>query len=381
MVAPRDPVSASSYGSRSDHTLLVLQGGGALGAYQAGVYEALAENGFAPDWVTGVSIGAINAAIIAGNPVELRAARLREFWEEVSSGLPLIPPRILDPLRRTLNLVSASAAMSFGVPHFFYPRVPPPIFAPKGTAAALSFYDMTPLRDTLGRLVQFDLINARETRLALGAVEVTSGNSQYFDNYRPETGDIAAEHVMASAALPPGFAPIRVGGKFYWDGGLVSNSPLWYVLDEAPDLEALVVQVDLFSASGEMPRDLDAALERAKDIQYSSKTRSNTTRAKQMDEVTAAVRRLLAKLPASLRSDADARFLSRSTQAHNVSIVQIINRRFDHSSQAKDFEFSRATVRALWDAGRDAVKRTLASPEWPLACATHRGVRTYDLAR
>jgi len=381
MVAPRDPVSASSYGSRSDHTLLVLQGGGALGAYQAGVYEALAENGFAPDWVTGVSIGAINAAIIAGNPVELRVARLREFWEEVSSGLPLIPPRILDPLRRTLNLVSASAAMSFGVPHFFYPRVPPPIFAPKGTAAALSFYDMTPLRDTLGRLVQFDLINARKTRLAIGAVEVTSGNSKYFDNYGPETGDIVPGHVMASAALPPGFAPIQIGDEFYWDGGLVSNSPLWYVLDEAPDLEALVVQVDLFSASGEMPRDLDAALERAKDIQYSSKTRANTTRAKQMDDVTAAVRRLLAKLPASLRADADAQFLARSTEAHKVSIVQIINRRFDHSSQAKDFEFSRATVRALWDAGRDAVKRTLASPEWPLACATHRGVRTYDLAR
>ena len=381
MVAPRDPVSASSYGSRSDHTLLVLQGGGALGAYQAGVYEALAENGFAPDWVTGVSIGAINAAIIAGNPVELRAARLREFWEEVSSGLPLIPPRILDPLRRTLNLVSASTAMSFGVPHFFYPRVPPPFFAPKGTAAALSFYDMTPLRDTLGRLVQFDLINARKTRFAIGAVEVTSGNSKYFDNYRPETGDIEPGHVMASAALPPGFAPMQVGDTFYWDGGLVSNSPLWYVLDEAPDLEALVVQVDLFSASGEMPRDLDAALERAKDIQYSSKTRANTTRAKQMDDVTAAVRRLLAKLPASLRADADAQFLARSTEAHKVSIVQIINRRFDHSSQAKDFEFSRATVRALWDAGRDAVKRTLASPEWPLACATHRGVRTYDLAR
>jgi NTE family protein len=186
---------------------------------------------------------------------------------------------------------------------------------------------------------------------------------------------------MASAALPPGFAPMQVGDKLYWDGGLVSNSPLWYVLDEEPDLEALIVQVDLFSARGELPRDLDEALERAKDIQYSSKTRSNTTRAKQMDDVTAAVRRLLAKLPASLRADADAQFLSRSTQAHKVSIVQIINRRFDHSSQAKDFEFSRATVRALWDAGRDAVKRTLASPEWPLACATDRGVRTYDLAR
>ena len=381
MVAPRDPVSASSYALRRDHTLLVLQGGGALGAYQAGVYEALAENGFAPDWVTGVSIGAINAAIIAGNPVELRAVRLREFWERVSSGLPLVPPPILEPLRRTLNLLSASAAMSFGVPHFFYPRIPPPIFAPAGTMSALSFYDTDPLRETLQELVQFDIINGKDMRFAVGSVEVTSGNSKYFDNYKPETGEIVIEHVMASGALPPGFPPVQVGKEFYWDGGLVSNSPLWYVLDEEPDLEALIMQVDLFSASGEMPQDLDEVLERAKDIQYSSKTRSNTTRAKQMDDVTAAVRRLLAKLPASLRMDADAKFLAQSTQAHNVSIVQLINRRFDHTTQAKDYEFSRATVRALWNAGREAVRRTLDSPEWPLACATDRGVRTYDLAR
>lgn len=381
MVTARDPVTASSYASRGDHTLLVLQGGGALGAYQAGVYEALAEDGFAPDWVTGVSIGAINAAIIAGNPADLRVPRLREFWDRVSSGLPLVPPRILDPLRRTLNLVSASAAMSFGVPHFFYPRVPPPVFAPAGTISALSFYDTAPLRETLRELVHFDIINAKDMRFAVGSVEVTSGNSRYFDNYKPETGEITVEHVMASGALPPGFPPVKVGQDFYWDGGLVSNSPLWYVLDEEPELEALIMQVDLFSAKGEMPRNLDQVLERAKDIQYSSKTRSNTTRAKQMDDVTAAVRRLLGKLPASLRADADAQFLARSTQAHKVSIVQLINRRFDDSTQAKDYEFSRATVRALWDAGRDAVHRTVASPEWPLACATGRGVRTYDLAR
>jgi NTE family protein len=381
VVAPRDPVSASSYASRRDHTLLVLQGGGALGAYQAGVYEALAENGFAPDWVTGVSIGAINAAIIAGNPMDLRVPRLREFWDRVSSGLPLVPPPILEPLRRTLNLVSASSALSFGVPHFFYPRIPPPVFMPPGTISALSFYDTEPLRETLRELVQLDIINGKEMRFAVGSVEVTSGNSQYFDNYKKDTGDITIEHVMASGALPPGFPPIQVGDKFYWDGGIVSNSPLWYVLDEEPDLEALIMQVDLFSASGEMPRNLDEVLERAKDIQYSSKTRSNTTRAKQMDDVTAAVRRLLAKLPADLRADVDAKFLAQSTQAHKVSIVQLINRRFDHSTQAKDYEFSRATVRALWDAGRDAVQRTVESPEFPRACKTDRGVRTYDLAR
>jgi NTE family protein len=381
MIAPRDAASASAYGARRDHTLLVMQGGGALGAYQAGVYEALAENGFAPDWVTGVSIGAVNAAIIAGNPVAERVSRLREFWERVSSGLPLVPPPVLEPLRRTLNLISASAALSFGVPHFFYPRVPPPVLAPAGTMQALSFYDTSPLRATLADLVRFDLINARAMRFAVGSVEVTSGNSRYFDNHKPETGEITVDHVMASGALPPGFPPVQVGDKFYWDGGLVSNSPLWYVLDEEPALEALVIQVDLFSASGEMPRDLDEVLERAKDIQYSSKTRSNTTRAKQMDDVGAAAQRLLAKLPAALRDDADAQLLAQSAQAHKVSIVHLINRRFEHSSQVKDYEFSRATVRALWDAGREAVRRTLASREWPQACATRRGVRTYDIAR
>jgi NTE family protein len=381
MIEARDAASASSYGARRDHTLLVMQGGGALGAYQAGVYEALAEHGFAPDWVTGVSIGAVNAAIIAGNPAQTRVPRLREFWERVSSGLPLVPPPILEPLRRTLNLFSASAALSFGVPHFFRPRVPPPVLAPAGTMPALSFYDTAPLRATLTELVRFDLINAKAMRFAVGSVEVTSGNSTYFDNYRPDTGAITVDHVMASGALPPGFAPVQVGDKFYWDGGLVSNSPLWYVLDEAPALEALVMQVDLFSASGPMPRNLDEVLERAKDIQYSSKTRSNTTRAKQLDDVGAAVRRLLAKLPPELREDADVRLLAQSAQAHKVSIVHLINRRFEHSSQAKDYDFSRGTVRALWDAGREAVGRTLASPEWPQVCATRRGVRIYDLAR
>jgi NTE family protein len=381
MVARQDHVSASSYSTRQDHTLLVLQGGGALGAYQAGVYEALSEQGFAPDWVTGVSIGAINAALIAGNPPALRVPRLREFWERVSSGLPLIPPAAFDPFRRTLNLVAASTAATFGVPGFFHPRVPPVVFAPQGTVAALSVYDTTPLQETLEELVQFDIINGKEMRFAVGAVEVRTGNSKYFDNYKPDVEEIKAAHVMASGALPPGFPPIEINNEFYWDGGLVSNSPLWYVLDESPNLEALVLQVDLFSARGDMPENLDEVLERAKDIQYSSKTRFNTTRAKQLEELRAALRRVLARLPGELKDDPDVRLLTDETRGRKVSIVQLINRRFEHSSQSKDYEFSRATVRSLWDAGRDAVRRTMASPAWPHACSTKPGLQTYDLAR
>jgi len=380
MVQRLDPAAASSYRNRRDHTLLVLQGGGALGAYQAGVYEALSEEGFAPDWVAGVSIGAINAALIAGNAPERRVERLREFWERVSSGIPLIAPSGFDSLRRAFNLVSASASATFGVPGFFHPRIPPVVFAPEGTVAALSIYDTSPLRETLSDLVKFDRINEKQMRFAVGAVHVESGNSVYFDNYKPDT-EITAEHVMASGALPPGFAPVEIRNEYYWDGGLVSNSPLWYVLDESPQLEALILQVDLFSASGAMPTNLDGVLERQKDIQYSSKTRFNTTRVKELETQTDALRRLLARLPGELRDDPDARLLADASRGHKVSVVQLINRRFDSSSQSKDYEFSRATVRSLWEAGRDAVKRTMASPEWPNACTTKRGLQTYDLAR
>jgi NTE family protein len=379
MIEPRDTASATSYATRSDHTLLVLQGGGALGAYQAGVYEALSESGFAPDWITGVSIGAVNAALIAGNPPEQRVARLREFWERVSSGVPLIAPSSLDPFRRSFNLMAATVAATFGVPGFFSPRVPPAWFAPDGTPEALSFYDTAPLRETLLELVDFDLVNARRTRLAVGAVEVESGNSVYFDNYIDET-PILPEHVMASGALPPGFAPVAIGERLYWDGGLVSNSPLWYVLDDSPDLDALILQVDLFSAKGARPRNLDEVLERAKDIQYSSKTRFNTSRAKELEETSAALRRLLDRLPASLRGDPDVKLLAQGARERRLSVVHLINRRFDHSSHSKDYEFSRATVLALWEAGRDAVRQTTASAEWKRACSARQGLRTFDLA-
>lgn len=380
MVSPKDPASAASYASRKDHTVLVLQGGGALGAYQAGVFEALSENGFAPDWVTGVSIGAINAALIAGNPPARRVERLREFWERVSSGLPLIAPAPLDPMRRAFNMVAASMVATFGVPGFFHPRVPPALLAPDGTPEALSIYDTAPLRATLLDLVDFDLINAKGTRVSFGASEVDTGNSKYFDNY-VDTDALGPEHVMASGALPPGFPPVRIGEHLYWDGGLVSNSPLWYVLDEERALDALVLQVDLFSARGSEPSNLDQVLERAKDIQYSSKTRFNTNRAKEIDELAAALRRLLARLPPRLRDDPDVVRLASASRERRISVVHLINRRFDHSSFAKDYEFSRATMLTLWEAGREAVRRSMQSEEWAKACGGRRGLQTFDLAR
>ena len=201
---------------------LLLQGGGALGAYQGGVYAALAEANIEPDWVAGISIGALNSALIAGNPPELRVARLRAFWEEIPGGplgIPLIQGEIKgDYLHSVINQFRAAGVLFAGAPNFFKPRLPPPFLQAPGTIEALSFYDTTPLRSTLERLVDFDRINAGEMRLSVGATNVRSGNFAYFDT---TTHEIRAEHIIASGALPPGFPPVEIEGEFYWDGGIV----------------------------------------------------------------------------------------------------------------------------------------------------------------
>src|ERR1043166_5575628 len=215
----------SFFGIEHEHSILVLQGGGALGAYQGGVCEGMSEHGFAPDWVAGVSIGAINAALIAGNPPERRLERLREFWERVSGGLPLVLPAALDPVRIAVTRLNAAAVAAFGAPGFFVPRLPPAWLAPDGSPDALSVYDTSPLRSTLEELVDFDFLNGRSgVRLSLGAVNVQTGNSVYFDSRDLK---INVDHVLASGSLPPGFPPPPLRGIHYWDGGIVSNSPLW----------------------------------------------------------------------------------------------------------------------------------------------------------
>jgi NTE family protein len=379
MAARRTKARGIPEGIRHDHSVLVLQGGGALGAYQAGVYEGMAEHGFAPDWVAGVSIGAINAALIAGNPAQKRLERLREFWDRVSSGVPLVAPAQLDPVRVALNRLSAATAATFGVPGFFVPRVPPAFLAPDGTPEALSVYDTSPLKRTLEELVDFDLLNDESrVRLSVGAVNVHTGNSVYFDN---QSRKLRPEHIMASGSLPPGFPPVVIDGEHYWDGGIVSNSPLWYVLDDSPRISALIVQVDLFSARGELPINLDQVLERAKDIQYSSKTRFNTTRVQELEGLRHALARLMKKLPTKLRDDPDYKLLQPlSEHKRQITIAHLINRRFAHSTNSKDYEFSRTTVRQLWEAGLEDVRRTCSNREWLRARELVSGVRVFDLA-
>ncbi len=363
--------------SKFDHEVLLLQGGGALGAYHAGVYEGLAEAGREPTWVVGVSIGAITAALIAGNPPQRRVERLRAFWDRISSYAPFSLPIGLDVMRPAFNFMSAGTVAAFGSPGFFVPRVPPPFLAVGGGPEATSFYDTEPLRQTLGEMVDFDLINRRTVRISLGAVNVRSGASVYFDNHKMR---IAAEHVMASGALPPGFPAVQVDGQDYWDGGIVSNSPLTYVWDEKPLTTALMVQVDLFKARGEMPGNLDQVLERHKDIQYASKQRYTTERIKELADMRGALGRLLAKLPAKLKADADAQQLASECDARQWTVVRLTNQRLPHVSQTKDYEFSRATVDDHWSAGLEDVRSAVAHADWLDPTVRAAGLRVHDLA-
>ena len=360
---------------RTARKALVLQGGGALGAYQAGVYAALSETELQPHWIAGVSIGAINAALIAGNAPERRVDRLREFWHLVSSGPAQRLPSWLGD-RATQNQWSATMASLVGIPGFFEPRYSPALLL-GGAAPLLSYYDTSPLKATLERLIDFDRINACEARFSVGAVNVRTGNSVYFDNTRQRIGP---EHIMASGALPPGFAPVHIDGDDYWDGGIVSNTPLQYVLDTHPRSEALVVlQVDLFNARGEMPHTLSGVMERQKDITYSSRTRLNTDALAANMNLQQAIADLIAKLPPGLRNDPSVVEVQAQLTHEPIDIFHLIYRDKPYEAESKDYEFSRAAVEEHWEAGARDMRRTLAHPETLRSDATVNGVTTFDL--
>lgn len=358
--------------------VLVLQGGGALGAYQAGAYEELASAGIEPNWVAGISIGAINAAIIAGNPPEKRLERLNDFWNGISADLPAVPMSGGEFLHSIFNAASAGYVSLFGAPGFFAPRFPPVAFQPSGSLAALGIYDTTPLRATLERLVDFDLINSGKTRLSVGAVNIKSGNFVYFDNTeRP----IGPEHIMASGALPPGFPPIEIDGEYYWDGGLVSNTPLQYVVDADAMGDMVVFQVDLFSARGPMPRNLNEASERERDIRYSSRTRLVTDMVRRKHATQLAIVNVLKKLPPELKDDPDVRQLAQMKDGAAISIVHLIYRRQRYETQSRDYEFSRSSVMEHWQAGQNHVRRTLRQKAWTERTRPEHGVAVFDLTR
>jgi NTE family protein len=361
--------------------VLVLQGGGALGSYQAGAYQALCHHDFEPDWVAGISIGAINAAIIAGNPPERRVQRLKEFWEMVSAPVPWSPITSDDRGRSFFNEASAAMIATFGVPGFFTPRFPPAPLWPQGSPASQSYYDTEPLRATLEHLVDFDRINDLKTRLSVGAVSVTSGNFTYFDNFEfKKLGKkIGPEHIMASGALPPGFPSIVIDGEHYWDGGIASNTPLDYVLDEDITNALLIFQVDLFSARGPLPVSLLEAAEREKDIRFSSRTRMNTDKNKEIHNVRKALRDLIGKLPEELKNDPSLEILRKAVKENTVTVVHLIYRSKNYESSSKDYDFSRIGMVEHWGAGARDVHLSMRHTEWLERPQSGETMMTYDL--
>ncbi len=363
--------------------MLVLQGGGALGSYQAGAYQALCHHDFEPEWIAGISIGAINAAIIAGNPREKRVDRLKEFWEMVSRPVSWNPVGKGDRARSLFNETSAALIATFGVPGFFTPRVPPAPLWPPGSPQSQSYYDTAPLKKTLEQLVDFDRINDLKTRLSVGAVGVASGNFKYFDNYEMKKlgKKIGPEHIMASAALPPGFPSIEIEGEHFWDGGIASNTPLDYVLDEETERDLLIFQIDLFSARGELPVTLLDAAEREKDIRFSSRTRMNTDKNKQVHNTRKALRELIGKLPDYLRNDPSVDILCEATKESTVTVVHLIYRSKNYESSSKDYDFSRVGMVDHWGSGERDVHLSMRHKDSLQRPQSGETMVTYDLAR
>ena len=368
--------AAMQQNSAAEKNILVLQGGGALGAYQAGAYEALMGLGKEPSWIAGISIGAINAAIIAGNKPEVRVAKLKMFWDKLSSGLQGTSFFPGDQGRSFFNEMSSMAATMFGIPGFFSPRMISPFFAWPGTSSATSFYDTAPLRETLLELVDFDLINDSPIRLSIGAVNVRSGNFRYFDT---TTDKITVDHIMASGALPPGFPPVLIEGEYYWDGGLVSNTPLYHVIDAADrSINLCIFQVDLFSSEGLLPRTLLEAAEREKEIRFSSRTRMGTAAAMAEQKLRKAAMNLLTKLPTEMQNDPDVMILKDSAREAGITVMHLIKRATGTDSQSKDYEFSRLSMDEHWHEGLSDVKKSFASKAWKNRKIPDMGMITFD---
>jgi NTE family protein len=373
---PARPASAA--GAKRPHTVLVFQGGGALGAYQAGVFEALASQGIAPDWLVGTSIGAINAALIAGNPPQRRLERLHAFWERVT-------------IKGSIGLAGGAAATPWfaglrtwqtligGIPGFFEPRVPAPWDLSRAMPLAeLGFYDTAPLRQTLLELIDFEHLNRGDLRLTMCAVNVTTGELERFDN-RQARRPLTPEHIMASGALPPGFAPVLIDGQPYWDGGVYSNTPLDIVLHDAERRDTLCFMVDLWDASEAAPGSLGDALKRLKDIQYASRTREHLDDHERMQNLRRAVRLLGQRLgPQAARDPAMKRLLALAC-AHSIDIVHLVMKAMPGEDSFRDIDFSHDSLQARWSAGLRDGQRALRHRSWLTPPPDHLGMRVHTL--
>jgi NTE family protein len=366
--------------ARYQRVALMLQGGGALGSYQVGVYKALAEAKCHPSWVCGVSIGAINGAIIAGNAPDQRVARLEEFWTTITARnaapfSPLtLPTALLGPWA---TAASTWMTVMMGQPGFFSPRKPN-LWQQGDAASATSFYDTSQLRTTLERLVDFDRLNSGETRLSVGAVNIETGNNIFFDTTKQRLGP---EHIMASGALPPALPMVKIDNAYYWDGGIVSNTPLQYMLDQDEDVSALVFQVDLFSAKGDIPQKMAQVAARQKDIVYSSRTREATTAFKRILSLRRQLADALHRLPANRLRAGESDLMRDYADAGVVNLIQLIYQSKPFENDTKDYEFSASSMRAHSQAGYLDTTASMARTEWFDLPSAEDGVVDHDVHR
>ncbi|CAE6818178.1 MULTISPECIES: DUF3734 domain-containing protein [Paraburkholderia] len=366
---------------------LMLQGGGALGAYQAGVFQGLHEAGIEPNWLAGISIGALNTAIIAGNPPEKRVERLLQFWETICQPAfgPPLPAFIehalfnsSEAVRKAFTATQAMGAIVEGQKGFFVPRFPPPLPTVSGPPQLASYYDTTPLKATLEALCDFERINSGEMRVSVGAVNCGTGNFAYFDNKHTK---LRPEHFMASGALPPGFAAVEIDGQFYWDGGLMSNTPLYEVIQTTPRRDTLAFQVDLWSAVGPVPDNITDVQGRMKDIQYSSRTRLVTDMLQRSQRFRHVLREVLDRVPADQRDDPWCKLADDLSCSKRYNVIHLIYRQKEYEGHFKDFQFGLSTMREHWSSGLEDIRQSLAQPDWLDMPDNDAGFVTHDIHR
>jgi NTE family protein len=363
---------------RSDHSgqiVVVLQGGGALGAYQGGVYQALHEAGIEPDWIIGTSIGAINAALITGNRPEDRLARLQEFWHRVERadfwGAFPAWAGVGDALASWMTLTS-------GISGFFEPHTR----AFLGAHVQLGpdhagYYSTEPLRKTLEELVDFSLLNQQRPRLTVGAAHVRTGMMHYFDSREME---LTPRHIMASGALPPAFPAVRVDGELYWDGGILSNTPTERIFEDNPRRNSLIFAVHLWHPTGEEPETIWQILHRTKDIQYSSRISNHIVRQRESHRLRHVISELLKYVPEAARKDAAVKELAGYSCRTRMHVVRLLAPRLDNESHIKDIDFSPAGIRARWEAGYAGTARALEAQAWLQECDPLEGVILHEPA-
>ncbi|KTC77101.1 patatin-like phospholipase family protein [Legionella brunensis] len=371
------PEKATKAKQTYDRIACVFQGGGALGAYQVGAFRAIHERGYHPNFLAGVSIGAINSAIVAGNARDKQVDKLHEFWATIVPKLWLdlqINYDALDWTHHLHNRMGALYSVFFGLDGFFKPRFMPPHALTHETPDKLSYYDTSELRSTLERLIDFDRINDKKVTLCLGAVNITTGEMEFFNN---QLMTITTDHIMASGALPPGFPAVKIGEDYYWDGGIYANTPLVTVLDALPEQDTLCFVVDCFSLKGPLPQTMDQMEERQKDIRYASHSRRLTNVYTSRQNLQAAINYLGTKLTPEAKADPEVQKILELGHEKRFSVVHIIYNGTPYSHSFKDYNFIRSAINVRLNTGYENAINVLNNPEWEqksdkkLACSIY----------